>query len=445
MSSSEASNEEVESVLVDTLIPEKSKDKYLNVYDSFIKWKDQNNEKSFSEKVFLNYFNDISKKVKPSTLWAAYSMLKSTMRAKHNIYLQEYVNLLLWLKKRSAGYKSSQSKILTEANIRKFLEDAPDAKYLATKVALILGVCGQLRSYELTWFKTNNVKIVDGLMIGVLCDEQDKTERIFIIRDEFIPWVQKYQALRPKDVETDRLFLNLRDGRCTKQVIGRHKICTLPKEIATFLKLPHPERFTGHCFRRSAIGAVISNVDKGNKGHLVNATQGEVSEVLEFARRYRRGYSAKKNAIVEVEAASSECNVEVENMELANKVKIKTETRDENTTDEVYVKAEPFDEIFEDPINADMIDWAVSKPSTSGRFSQLSDVIMEDSDDSLDMVRILSEDVDRSTTLQALRDESSQGTSSEKDTKITVAGKNITIIFKNCTNVGNVTVNVINK
>ncbi|XP_063540172.1 uncharacterized protein LOC134749218 [Cydia strobilella] len=452
MSFSEASNDEVESVLVETLIPAKSKEKYLNVYDGFIKWKDQNNEKSFSEKVFLNYFNEIAKKLKPSSLWGIYSMLKTTMRAKHNIYLQEYFNLRVWLRKRSVGFKSSQCQVLTQENIRKFIDEAPDAKYLATKVALILGVCGQLRAVDLTCFNSNNIKIADGLMIGVLNDAQNKTEKIFVIRDEFIPWVQKYQALRPANADTERFFLNLRDGKCTKQVIGRHKMGNLPKEIAAYLKLPHPECFTGHCFRRSAnaVGAVISNVDKSNREQFRSTAQGEISYVSEFARRYRKGYSVEQDVFLEVEPVTGGNNIQAANMELANEVKIKTERIDEESVDEVYVKAEPFDETIGDPINAfDTTDVTTCKPSASGRSSQLSNVVMEDSDDSLDMVRIISEDVDRSTSidrpLKALREESSQGTSSQNDTKITVAGKNITIIFKNCTNVGNVTVNVINK
>ncbi|XP_063366486.1 uncharacterized protein LOC134654966 [Cydia amplana] len=448
MSSSEASNDEVESVLVETLLPAKSKEKYLNVYDGFIKWKDQNNEKSFSESVFLSYFNEIAKKLKPSSLWGIYSMLKSTMRAKHNIYLQDYFNLRVWLRKRSVGFKSIQSKILTQENIRKFIDEAPDQKYLAAKVALILGVCGQLRAVDLTCFNTNNIKIVDGLMIGVLNDAQNKTEKIFVIRNEFIPWVQKYQALRPANVDTERFFLNLREGNCTKQVIGRHKMGNLPKEIAAYLKLPHPERFTGHCFRRSAnaIGAVVTNVDKSNREQLRSAAQGEISDVLEFARRYRKDFSVVQNVLLEVEPVTGKSNIQAEDMELANEVQIKTERIDEDTTDEVCVKAEPFDETIGDPIKAfDTTGLTTSKPSASGRSSQVFDVVMEDSDDSLDIVRIMSEDVDQSTTLKALREETSQGTSSQNDTKITVAGKNITIIFKNCTNVGNVTVNVINK
>ena len=35
-------------------------------------------------------------------------------------------------------------------------------------------------------------------------------------------------------------------------MVGVNKIRNVPKEIATYLKLPHPENYTWHCFRRSS-------------------------------------------------------------------------------------------------------------------------------------------------------------------------------------------------
>jgi integrase len=50
-------------------------------------------------------------------------------------------------------------------------------------------------------------------------------------------------------------FLNYQNGKCYKQVVGINKIGEQPKIIAQYLKLPNPELFTGHCFRRT--GATI--------------------------------------------------------------------------------------------------------------------------------------------------------------------------------------------
>lgn len=59
--------------------------------------------------------------------------------------------------------------------------------------------------------------------------------------------------LRPIDIE--QFFVNYQNGKCSKQVVGINKIGNQPKIIAKFLKLPNPECYTGHCFRRS--GATI--------------------------------------------------------------------------------------------------------------------------------------------------------------------------------------------
>ncbi|XP_051153688.1 uncharacterized protein LOC127276972 [Leptopilina boulardi] len=34
--------------------------------------------------------------------------------------------------------------------------------------------------------------------------------------------------------------------------IGRHKIGEVPEKIASYLSLPNPKRYTGHCFRRTS-------------------------------------------------------------------------------------------------------------------------------------------------------------------------------------------------
>lgn len=61
--------------------------------------------------------------------------------------------------------------------------------------------------------------------------------------------IRKYEGLRPRDVCTNRFFVNYQNGKCTKQVIGINKIGRVPKKIATFLKLPEANEYTAHSFR----------------------------------------------------------------------------------------------------------------------------------------------------------------------------------------------------
>jgi len=58
--------------------------------------------------------------------------------------------------------------------------------------------------------------------------------------------------LRPANVKSDRFFLNYKNGKCAKQVIGKNKIENMPKEIAKYLNLPDPQAYTGHSIRRTS-------------------------------------------------------------------------------------------------------------------------------------------------------------------------------------------------
>ncbi|KAJ8915478.1 hypothetical protein NQ315_003241 [Exocentrus adspersus] len=41
-------------------------------------------------------------------------------------------------------------------------------------------------------------------------------------------------------------------GVCIRQPVGINTFGNMPKNIASFLNLPYPEQYTGHCFRRSS-------------------------------------------------------------------------------------------------------------------------------------------------------------------------------------------------
>lgn len=116
------------------LLPEKSKSKYLNVYDKFVAWKESQGATSWSEEVLLSYFVDQAEKYAPSTLWANYSMLKSTICGKYNIDIGQYLRLQAFLKKQSVGFRSKKSKVFSPQEINKFIREAPDGNFLLEKV-----------------------------------------------------------------------------------------------------------------------------------------------------------------------------------------------------------------------------------------------------------------------------------------------------------------------
>ena len=59
--------------------------------------------------------------------------------------------------------------------------------------------------------------------------------------------IQKYLVLRPDHADHGRFFVN-----CIKLPVGINTFSAMPKKIASFLNLPEPQAYTGHCFRRSS-------------------------------------------------------------------------------------------------------------------------------------------------------------------------------------------------
>ncbi|XP_051172337.1 uncharacterized protein LOC127288739 [Leptopilina boulardi] len=244
----DAANQEVEN-----LIPDKSKAQYEIYYQKFIDWKNTQSIKSSNElTVLLAYFNELSNKYKTSSLWNIYYMLKKMLIVKEEVDINKYHLLIAFLKKKSSGFISKKSKVLTSQEVKKFLKDAPDEIHPVTKVALIFGVFGACRGGELVNIKIQDITKQGNLLVVNLPDTKNKVPRKFVIDENFTATVRKYKAFRRPTATTDRFFLNYQQGRCTTQVFGKHKFQSMPKTIAKYLNLQGPDSYTGHAFRRAS-------------------------------------------------------------------------------------------------------------------------------------------------------------------------------------------------
>lgn len=120
------------------LLPVKSAKTYEQFYSQFMNWRIKNKVSSFSENVLIVYFDELSKKLKSTSLWTHYSILKSTLCIKHKVVISEYPKLIALLKRKSEGYKPKKSKTFSTTEIKQFIGEAPDVKYLLTKVSINL-------------------------------------------------------------------------------------------------------------------------------------------------------------------------------------------------------------------------------------------------------------------------------------------------------------------
>ncbi|XP_008544678.1 uncharacterized protein LOC103569249 [Microplitis demolitor] len=237
-------------------VPENSKVKYESAYAHFQEWQKKKKTNSFSEKVLLVYFYEMSKVRKSSTLWNTYSMLKCTLSSFHKVDIGKYKKLLGFLRKKEVGFNKRKSKEFTATEIAEFLNSAPDAEYLLEKVILVFGICGASRRAEICGLTTEDVKDTGTqLIVTIQHVIKNVPDRKFTIDDNFYKLVKKYIFLRPERGPyrkmTNRFFLNYQRSRCTRQAIGINKIGNTAKKIARYLKLPDADAYTGHCFRRT--------------------------------------------------------------------------------------------------------------------------------------------------------------------------------------------------
>lgn len=246
------------------LLPEKSKERYYKEYEQFREFCKKNNIRNVSDNCMLIYFSRLSKVMKPSTLWAKFSMIKSCLLIQDNVDCEKFPKTMAFLKRKSTGYKPKKSKTLSRDQVVQFILEAPDQTFLLSKVILIFGIFGACRRDDLAQLTVKDIEDNDKFLLVHLRDGKTHKSRSFTIIDDGVPFkpcdlYRKYAALRPRNVETDRFFIGYRNGKCISQNVGIHKIGGVPKEIAKYLKLENPEGYTGHALRRTSASILVEN------------------------------------------------------------------------------------------------------------------------------------------------------------------------------------------
>ncbi|XP_045472763.1 uncharacterized protein LOC123679295 [Harmonia axyridis] len=242
---------------IQNLLPEKSQNKYKTVYKNFQDWCSNKNIKSFTENVLLAYFSELSTKYKPSSLWTFYSMLRSTLDLNNSINIENYSKLRAFLKRQSEKHVAKKAKTFTPEQLNNFINEAPDEKYLATKVALIMGIMGACRAAELHSMQITDLEDHGSIFMVNVPNTKTKIARKFTVTGNFYTIVKKYLNLRPTDISQTIFFLKFQNGKYHSHRIGINKFGAMGKDIATFLKLPDCNLYTGHCFRRSSATLLV--------------------------------------------------------------------------------------------------------------------------------------------------------------------------------------------
>lgn len=335
-------------------LPCKSQAIYWKCYEELLVWMKGKNTKSFDEKVLLAYFDELTAKVVPPTLWSKYSMLRTIINVQKNIDISKYALLRSFIKQQNVGYKCRKAKVFSPAELDTFLKRAPDSKYLVTKVraskynakrrsemmdihdllclqvVCVLGISGACRRSELHSLTINDVQREKNVFVLKLLDTKNNKPRTFVVEEKYVETVQRYIDLRPSSVDTQKFFINYQNGKCTKQTIGINKIGRMPREIAKWLGLSNPESYTGHSFRRTSTtlladaGADILELKKHGGWKSGQVAEGYIEESINNKRK-----TAKKITNSIDEASSSN---QAESTAAVPEKKIKINMHNDNAT-----------------------------------------------------------------------------------------------------------------
>lgn len=76
----------------------------------------------------------IAAKYRPSSLWSEFSMLTKTIQTKYNVDIS-YPEVKTFLRKTASGYLPQKSYVFQPDDIQRFLREASDNEFLASKVS----------------------------------------------------------------------------------------------------------------------------------------------------------------------------------------------------------------------------------------------------------------------------------------------------------------------
>ncbi|XP_048005897.1 uncharacterized protein LOC125241445 [Leguminivora glycinivorella] len=116
---------------------------------------------------------------------------------------------------------------------------------------------GACRRHELHSLLNANVKDLNNTLVVNIINTKNKLERMFTITNKYYNIIKKYMKLRPENCKNDHFFIRYHNGKCSSQNIGINTFGNIGKMVAGYMKLPNPELYTGHCFRRTSATMLI--------------------------------------------------------------------------------------------------------------------------------------------------------------------------------------------
>lgn len=241
------------------IVPKKSSEKYQKWYQNFEKWViDRTNNTYISESIIIHYFKYLMEEelLAINTIRTKLSGIRTVLLSKGTKI--DYERIIQILKLLEKGQTRKKSKIMTRDQVDTWLKNIPDTTTnVAKKVIVLLSLFGALRRSEVCDLTIDQVQIYEDHALINIHSRKQESHRSFILPQKSQFSVSPFELLKKwlemrKEKSKDRLFLSTNKHGLTNNPIGINKIGTYPSEVAEYLGLEEPKKFTGHCWRRCA-------------------------------------------------------------------------------------------------------------------------------------------------------------------------------------------------
>jgi site-specific recombinase XerD len=222
------------------LLPVRTRQKYEQTYETFKNWCIAKNVQPsrITENIVLAYLSELSNRYAASTLWTIYSMLRQTISLNLGVDIKAFAKVQALLKRGSTNHVAKKSAAFSRTNIEKFLCEADDQQFLHVKVVALFSLFGACRKSEILALTIDDVSDA-GAHVLVTIRESKTGPCSFVIvgagdsKMNALLYFRQYINLRPKNAP-NRLFLGMRDSKCTRQPIGRNTIAGYPKKMLNY-------------------------------------------------------------------------------------------------------------------------------------------------------------------------------------------------------------------
>lgn len=253
------------------------KDYSKKVY-TFLAWTEARNNGADLLEELIDYFQDLHERKNsdgtpqyaPTTFRPLFSVFKQFWLFTNKDELDKQAPIFnVYFNNWEKGYAPTKAKTLTKDQLRTYLQTAPnDSHHLVIKAYIPVAVSFAARGIEAMMIEWDDLKYLKEEKIFHLEFERRKARSIrqesenhcLITRSLEVAAILLYMDCFPEEKKTGRFFKYLCDTDTTPigtlRQIGKNSVAQFGKTIASFLKLPDHEKYTGHWPRRSACCAL---------------------------------------------------------------------------------------------------------------------------------------------------------------------------------------------